>query len=124
MSQTPEHLKQELVRVLKNISELSEEITRIVNVFPDYYEDMLRLLTVVANANNLTSLIHEAVAKCRDEGHLLDEDLQSQLDNLLRTQDWVKKNYELATEATQKLSALEDVTLQFYDNPHPDVIFD
>lgn len=124
MSQTPEHLKKELVRVLKSISELSEEITRIVNVFPDYYEDMLRLLTIVANANNLTSLIHEAVTKCRDEGHLLDEDLQSQLDNLLRTQDWVKKNYELATEATQKLSALEDVTLQFYDNPHPDVIFD
>jgi hypothetical protein len=124
MAQTPEHLKKELIRVLRNIGELSEEITRIVNVFPDYYEDMMRLLTVVASANNLNVVIHDVVTECRAAGHLLDDDLQEQLDNILRTQDWVKKNYELATEATQKLSALEDVTLKFYDNPHPDVIFD
>lgn len=124
MAQTPEHLKKELIRVLQHIGELSEEITRIVNVFPDYYEEMLRLLNVVAHANKLNATIQDLVAECRAAGHLLDEDLQEQLDNILRTQDWVKKNYELATEATQKLSALEDVTLQFYDNPHPDVVFD
>lgn len=124
MAQTPENIKKDLVRLLGDIGRLSEQITRIINVFPDYYEDMLSLLTIVANANKVHGMIHDAVQQARvAEAFEADSEFAAQITHLLRTQEWVKKNYELALDATKKLSDLEDVTLQFYDNPHPDVIF-
>ena len=125
MSKTPDEIKSELVSLLNDIGRLSENITRIINVFPDYYEEMLSFLNIVAGANKLHGLLHEAVESARAHPSVQDdEEFSQQLEHLLRTQEWVQKNYELALEATRKLSDLEDVTLQFYDNKHPDVVFE
>jgi hypothetical protein len=67
------------------------------------------------------ALLREAT----DEGFFTEEEaaeLEAKFAHAMRTDEWVAKNHELATEATQKLAALEDVTLQFYDNQHPDVV--
>ena len=124
MAQTPEELKAELFGLLERLADATTGVTRAVNLFPDYYEKILALLTVIRDANKLTLEIQNIIAESVDDGFTEnDEDLQQRIDHFLRTQDWVKKNSELATEAISKLSQLEDVTLQFYDNPHPDVVF-
>lgn len=122
MEKTPEQFQNELIALLRDIAKTAEEVTNLINVFPDYYEDMMRLLNVVKHAADANRKIHAAFAGVRDNPEISDR-FRQQIDYLLRTQDWVEKNYALAVEATQKLSALEDVTLQFYDNPHPDVNF-
>jgi hypothetical protein len=124
MARTPEKLKKELFELLEKLADATTAVTSAVNIFPDHYEKILALLSVIRDANKLTCEVQEVVAESVDEGLTEnDEDLQQRVDHFLRTQDWVKKNSELAAEAIAKLSQLEDVTLQFYDNPHPDVVF-
>jgi hypothetical protein len=119
------NLLKELVDTLERINETNEQITGIVNNFSAYYEDLSQFLNIVKNANTLSLKLHAALQAVKEEGSLEDnEEIALQVEDILRTQAWVQKNAELADEALKKLSDLEDVTLQFYDNPHPDVVFD
>lgn len=122
---SPEQIRKELFDTLERINQTNGEITGLINVFPDYYEQMQSLLSVVSKANELSNRLQDAVADLRETGAGADDpDFDAQMARILRTQEWAKKNHELAQAALQRLSDLEDVTLQFYDNPHPDVVID
>jgi hypothetical protein len=121
----PEHIRERFFTLVGKLDEANNQVTGIINVFPDYYEQMLSILNIVASSNQLNVELQKLISEWQESSLLGDDyELHEQVQQAMRTQDWVQKNYELAKEAIQKLSALEDVTLQFYDNLHPDVVVD
>lgn len=121
----PEHIRERFFTLVSKLDEANNQVTGIINVFPDYYEQMLSILNIVASSNQLNIELQKLVTEWQERSLLGDDyELHEQVQQAIRTRDWVQKNYELAKDAIQKLSALEDVTLQFYDNLHPDVVVD
>lgn len=128
MSLNRKELEEQLILALEEVNKCTETLTRTVNFLPDYYENILVILKVVARVHELHLELNRGVALLNDvadAGFFNEEEteaLQARFAHAMRTSEWVAKNHELATEAIQKLTALEDVTLQFYDNQHPDVV--
>ena len=128
MAKSRKELEDMLIMALEQVNECTETLTRSVNFLPDYYENILVILNLVSRVNDLHVELNRGVALVReatDDGFLSEEEsveLQARFAHVMRTDEWVTKNHELALEATKKLAALEDVTLQFYDNQHPDVV--
>lgn len=79
---------------------------------------------MIKKANKLSSDLQKLVANLDESFAESDAELQQQIQSFLRTQTWMQTNHDIAQTAIAKLSDLEDVTLQFYDNPHPDTVFD
>lgn len=124
MSANTLDLKKQLLAAMNSAADATESLTSAANVFPDFYERILELLTVIKKANKLSSDLQKLVANLDESFAESDAELQQQIQSFLRTQTWMQTNHDIAQTAIAKLSDLEDVTLQFYDNPHPDTVFD